>query len=205
MSKHEGKREGNRVSHKLSALLRHGASEAGLSMDAAGWAEIGDVLRALRITRDAMMLAVEENNKARFEIRGERIRACQGHSLRGMPVTEDALEASWTRWEGEGSVWHGTQIAAVASIVREGILPGARTHVHLAEAIDSTVGKRANVDVMLEVSPLLLRQHGIGLFVSSNGVLLARKVPPPALVGVRPMTERARRQEQSLRAILSGA
>jgi putative RNA 2'-phosphotransferase len=197
MSKHEG----NRGSHKLSWLLRHGADEAGLDMDAAGWASVDDVLRLARMSRAALESVVVENNKARFEVRGGRIRACQGHSVRGMPVTQDALEASWERFPGEGPVWHGTRIAAVASIAREGILPGERTHVHLAEAVDSTVGKRANVDVMLEVSPARLASSGIGLFVSPNGVILARLVPPSAITGLRPMNDRARPKVDSLRAL----
>jgi putative RNA 2'-phosphotransferase len=170
-------------------------------MDAAGWADIGEVLRALRMTRDTLEATVEGNDKARFEVRGKRIRACQGHSLRGMPVTREALEGSWEPFGEEGPVWHGTRIAALAGIAREGILPGDRTHVHLAEALDSTVGKRANVDVMLEVSPPRLHAAGLDLFVSPNGVLLAREVPPSAIVGLRAMTERARRQEPVLRAM----
>jgi putative RNA 2'-phosphotransferase len=200
-----GKQEGNKASHRLSWLLRHGAGESGIDMDAAGWVEIAEVLRALRMTREAMEGAVRENDKARFEVRGGRIRACQGHSSQGMPVTAEALEASWERWEGEGPVWHGTRIAALASIAREGILPGERTHVHLAEALDSTVGKRANVDVMLEVSPVRLGERGLGLFVSPNGVLLCRAVPPEAIVGLRAMTDRSRRQGEALRALFGQA
>jgi putative RNA 2'-phosphotransferase len=200
-----GKQEGTKASHQLSWLLRHGAGEAGLDMDAAGWAEISDVLRVLRMSRATLEGAVRDNNKARYEVRGQRIRACQGHSRERMPVTLEALEASWEAYTEPGPVWHGTRIAALVGIAREGILAGERTHVHLAEAIDSTVGKRANVDLMLEVSPARLASHGIGLFVSPNGVILTRWVPPAAIVGLRPMTDRARRQSEALRAVLTGA
>jgi putative RNA 2'-phosphotransferase len=194
MSKHASK--------QLSWLLRHGAGEVGLEMDAAGWAEIADVLRALDMSRAALMEAVEHNDKGRLEVRGGRIRACQGHSLAGMPVTAEALEATWTPREGDAPVWHGTRTAALAGIAREGILPGARTHVHLAEAIDSVVGKRAAVDVMLEVAPARLREAGIGLFQSPNGVILARRVPAACIVGLVPMVEKARRREAELTALL---
>jgi putative RNA 2'-phosphotransferase len=197
------KHDENRVSHKLSWLLRHGANEAGLDMDAAGWAPIAAVLRALGMPRDALDAAVRENGKARYEVQGERIRACQGHSLAGMPVTLEALEASWAPYAGRGPVWHGTRIEAVASIARTGIHRGERTHVHLAEALDSRVGKRASVDVMLEVSPARLAAAAVGLFVSPNGVILARSVPPAAIVGIRPMTERARRQGPALSALIA--
>jgi putative RNA 2'-phosphotransferase len=201
MSKHDTKG----TSKKLSWLLRHGAGEAGLEMDAAGWAEVEDVRRLLHMGREALEAAVRDNDKSRLELRGTRIRACQGHSRQGMPVTCEALEATWEAYEDDGAVFHGTRIAALEGIARAGILPGERTHVHLAEAIDSTVGKRASVDVMIEVSPIRLRAGGIHLHRSPNGVILARHVPVSAIVGLVPMIERARRREAELRALFSAA
>jgi putative RNA 2'-phosphotransferase len=195
--------DGKRTSKKLSWLLRHGALEAGLAMDAAGWAEVDDVRRVLGMSRGALEAAVRDNEKQRLELRGTRMRASQGHSLDGMPVTCEALEASWEVHEGGTTVFHGTRIAALAGIAREGILPGERTHVHLAEATDSTVGKRSAVDVVLEVSPLALRGLGLSLYRSPNGVVLARRVPAPAIVGLLPQVERARRKEAELRQLFA--
>ena len=186
----------------LSWLLRHGAREAGLPMDAAGWVEIVDVLRVGRLSRPALDEIVRENNKQRLQVDGERIRASQGHSLEGCPVTCEALEASWAEWDDAGSIWHGTRPEAVASIAQQGLLPQGRTHVHLAEATDSTVGKRANVGVLLEVSPERLRAAGLPVFVSPNGVLLVRRVPPSCIVGLQALTRRARSEEASLRRAL---
>ena len=199
------KNDSSGASKKLSWLLRHGAGEAGLEMDAAGWAEVEDVRRILHMGRGALEAAVEDNTKARLELRGTRIRACQGHSLRGMPVTCEALEATWEEVAEDTPVFHGTRMAALEGIAREGILPGERTHVHLAEAIDSTVGKRAAVDVMIEVSPPLLRARGLRLHRSPNGVILARHVPVGSITRRRPVIERARRREGELRAIFGFA
>ncbi|MBI2706205.1 MAG: RNA 2'-phosphotransferase [Actinobacteria bacterium] len=85
-----------RRSKQLSWLLRHSANEAGLSMDEAGWADVEEVLVVLDMTRANLLDAVETNDKGRAQLDGARIRACQGHSLVGMPVTQDALERSWT-------------------------------------------------------------------------------------------------------------
>ncbi len=198
-------KETKRLSHALSALLRHGAGEAGLAMDAAGWARIDDVLAKTRATREALDAVVRESNKSRLEVRGEHVRACQGHSLAGMPVTLEALEASWALDLRDEAVWHGTSVAAAASIAREGIVAGERTHVHLAAATDSVVGKRAGVDVMLQVDPARLRAEGIGLYRSSNGVLLARRVPLGCITGLRAETRPARDEEHRLRALFGGA
>ena len=106
---------------------------------------------------------------------------------------QDTLKRlSWTIFEGEGSLWHGTQPEAVESIARQGLLRGGRTHVHLAESRDSSVGKRASVGVLLEISPARLRAAGQTMFQSPNGVILCRHVPPACIVGVHPLTKRAR-------------
>ena len=191
-----------RTSKRLSWLLRHGAGESGLKMTEAGWASLDDVRAALRCSRETIQAAVEHNNKSRFQVRDGLIRASQGHSREGMPVTREALEASWTRYVGDGLVWHGTHVDAVEGIARDGIHSGGRTHVHLAAALDSRVGKRANVHVMLGADPASMRARGVELFESPNGVVLARRVPAECLVSLRAMTRRAREEEARLRALL---
>lgn len=197
-----GRDQNTELSKKLSWLLRHGAPSQGIAMDAAGWVAVDDVLRALRISREELAQAVELNTKSRIDVRGERVRASQGHSTEGMPVTLDALEASWERLSSAGPLWHGTAIEALRGIAREGIVPQARTHVHLTDALDSRVGKRARVDVMIEISAPRLDALGIGVFQSQNGVVLVRRVPTSAIVGVRALSSRAQREEATLRGLL---
>ncbi|WP_437842276.1 RNA 2'-phosphotransferase [Sorangium sp. So ce1153] len=192
------------TSKKLSWLLRHGAPSLGIAMDAAGWVAVDDVLRALGLPRSRLDEVVENNTKNRLELRGDRVRASQGHSREGMPVTLAGLEASWEEVHGDAPIWHGTSVDAVRSIAREGIRPAARTHVHCTDALDSAVGKRANVDVMLEISPARLRARGIGVFRSQNGVILAREVPVGCLVGLVPIVARAKREAEALRGLLFG-
>ncbi|WP_437760913.1 RNA 2'-phosphotransferase [Sorangium sp. So ce1389] len=192
------------TSKKLSWLLRHGAPSLGIAMDDAGWVAVDDVLRALGIPRSQLDEVVENNTKNRLEIRGDRVRASQGHSREGMPVTLAGLEASWEEVHGDAPIWHGTSVDAVRGIAREGIRPAARTHVHCTDALDSAVGKRANVDVMLEISPAQLRARGIGVFRSQNGVILAREVPVRCVVGLVPIAARAKREAEALRGLLFG-
>jgi len=191
-----------KASKQLSWLLRHGAPSVGVAMDAAGWVAVSDVLKHLGISRSELAVVVAENNKSRLELAGDRIRACQGHSREGMPVTLEALEASWDLYEGRESVWHGTHVGAARGIGREGILPGERTHVHLAEATESRVGKRANVDMLIEISPERLREAGFLIYRSSNGVLLCRLVPPAAFIGLETVSQAAKRSESALRSEL---
>jgi putative RNA 2'-phosphotransferase len=166
-----------RRSRRLSWLLRHGAGQAGLAMNTAGWAPIDEVMAVLGIDRAQLDEAVERNDKRRLEVDGDRIRACQGHSLDGMPVTRAALEATWRPVRPSDPLWHGTGVASLAPIAARGLHPGRRSHVHLAAAPDSRVGKRARVDLLLGVDPARLAAAGLGVFEAPNGVLLVREVP----------------------------
>jgi putative RNA 2'-phosphotransferase len=191
-------------SKKLSWLLRHGASEVGLDMDEAGWVDVDAVLHALHMSLDELEYVVRENDKSRLELVDGRVRACQGHSIDNHAVTREGLEGSWKRYTSDESVWHGTNIEAVRSIAREGILAVGRTHVHLAPTKVSKVGKRASVHVMLEISPMRVRAAGLNLYVASNGVVLAREIPPSCVVGLHAMTKRAREAQSQIAALFEG-
>ncbi|MDG1478973.1 MAG: RNA 2'-phosphotransferase [Myxococcota bacterium] len=191
-----------RTSKYLSWLLRHGANEAGLSMDKAGWAKTADVRRLARLSPQALDEIIATNNKTRLQVDGDRIRANQGHSMDGTPVTLNALENSWVVWDGSTSIWHGTQPALVLSIARAGLLAQSRSHVHLAASVDSRVGKRAGVGVLLEIDPARVRAAGLPIFISDNGVILTRRVPPDAIIALHPLSRRARSAAPTLREAL---
>lgn len=171
-----------RRARRLTWLLRHGAGEVGLAMDAAGFVSVPDALAASGLSEAELAQVVASDNKSRFERRGDQIRAAQGHSLERTPVTLEGLEASWTPWTGDGPLWHGTTAEAAGIIEVEGIHPMGRSHVHLALRPDSRVGKRAGVEVLLGVSPARLAAAGRTIWLSANGVALVRDVPPGCIV-----------------------
>ncbi|MEM9073719.1 MAG: tRNA 2'-phosphotransferase [Myxococcota bacterium] len=188
------------LSKKLSWLLRHGASDEGIPMDAAGWVRVDHLLAHLSISRETLEELVRTNTKQRIQVEGSRVRACQGHSF-SVPVTREALEASWAPYGTEEPAWHGTSVDAVSSIAAEGILPRQRTHVHLAPSTDSAVGKRSNVHVLLRVSPSRMSAAARALFVSPNGVVLAREVPAACIDGVHCVSKKARAQADAFASL----
>lgn len=190
-------------SKKLSWLLRHGARESRLTMDEAGFASVTDVLRLTRLSREQLDFVVTHNSKSRFEVRGERVRAVQGHSPEGTPVTLEGLERSWEEVLGDARLYHGTSVEAARAILDSaGVHAAARSHVHLAPTRDATVGKRAGVDVLLVISPVLLREAGLRVFRAPNGVLLARAVPRDAVTDILAATATGTRMLGTLRCRL---
>ena len=161
-------------------------------MDDAGWTEVSALLALMEIDRPALDELVAQNSKRRLQVVGDRIRACQGHSAIGMPVTRSGLEASWASYEGHGLLWHGTSLDALESIGAEGLHSQTRTHVHLAATPDSPVGKRASVQVLLAVSVDRMRQANENLWQAPNGVVLARRIPRDCIEGAAPVGKQAR-------------
>lgn len=77
-----------RVSKRLSYVLRHDPSSVGVTLDAAGWVDVDELLAGLRshgtrLSRDELDELVAGSDKRRFAFdgTGTRIRASQGHSV----------------------------------------------------------------------------------------------------------------------------
>src|SRR5262249_59849267 len=76
------------ISKRLSFVLRHRPESIGLSLDAAGWTNVDELLAAfaqhgLTLSRTALEAVVATNDKKRFAFSadGKKNRAVQGHSV----------------------------------------------------------------------------------------------------------------------------
>lgn len=170
------------ISKSVSYQLRH----SDIAMDSAGWANVEDLLARIKTSPTILQRVIDANNKKRFELSadGSRIRAVQGHST--TQVSDEGMEGSWEPVDPQGlSFYHGTMRRNVPSILLNGIRSMERTHVHLAAEKNSSVGKRHNVDALIEVSGDKLAESGIPVFRAPNGVILAKTVPPSAITSVQ--------------------
>lgn len=166
-----------RVSKFLSRHLRHRPADIGLTLDEGGWVDVEDLLAACArhgvvITRDELEHVVESNDKRRFTMDGNRIRANQGHSVEVdlglVPVKPPQL------------LYHGTVAANLAKIRAEGLRPMARHDVHLSSDVDTAtrVGSRRGKPVVLTVQAEAMYDEGYEFWISANGVWLVAEVPP---------------------------
>jgi putative RNA 2'-phosphotransferase len=161
----------------LSLVLRHRPERIGLSLDAAGWADIAELIRLSQahrpLTYDVIQAVVAGSDKQRFAISedGLRIRANQGHSI----AVDLALEVV----APPGRLYHGTATRFVDAIRREGLLRRDRHHVHLSAGIDTArrVGARHGTPVVLTIHAMEMAAAGHAFRCSANGVWLADAVP----------------------------
>lgn len=118
-----------KISKYLAKHLRHRPERIGLTLDPGGWADVGDLIAAsarhgFALTRDEIEHVVAANDKRRYELDGNRIRAVQGHSVPvdlGLPVVPPP-----------DLLYHGTVGRFVEAILRDGLLPMERHAVHLS-------------------------------------------------------------------------
>jgi len=168
-------KEIKRVSKWLSRHLRHRSPV--ITPDREGWALLSNVISASpgRVTLEAIEIAVAGNDKQRFTIDGDRIRANQGHSI--------DVDLKLERLEPPEFLYHGTYHKAVAAITAGGLLKMKRHHVHMSEDTGTavTVGRRSGSPVLFKVKAREMSRVGYHFFRSANGVWLTERVPPEYL------------------------
>ncbi|MGW4209924.1 RNA 2'-phosphotransferase [Lentzea sp. NPDC004789] len=160
-----------RLSKRMSKALRHRPERVGLTLDPAGWVPVTDLLTALGITEAELREVVDRNDKKRFTIDGDRIRANQGHSVEvdlGLPaaIPPDTL-------------FHGTVARFLDDIMRDGLRPMSRHDVHLSPDRETArrVGARRGRPVILAVDAKAMSDAGHEFRLSANGVWLTGHVP----------------------------
>jgi|SRR5450830_89044 len=168
-----------KTSKFLSLILRHAPETIGLTLDAQGWADIGQLLELASrhgqiITIEQLHEVVARDSKTRYAISadGLRIRANQGHSLAAVDINLPPARPPEL-------LYHGTASRFVTAIQASGLLPRSRNHVHLSADRETAVavGARHGQPVVLTVNAARMQAQGQVFYVSENGVWLTDAVP----------------------------
>jgi putative RNA 2'-phosphotransferase len=174
------------TSKRLSYVLRHAPASIGLSLDAAGWVDVDDLLAALAahgtpLSRAQLDDVVARNDKQRFALdpTGTRIRASQGHSV---PV-----QLGYGTSDPPAELFHGTVERFLPAILADGLRPGNRHAVHLSADVATArrVGGRRGRPVVLRVDAAAMAAVGATFTRSDNGVWLVDAVPARYLSVIR--------------------
>lgn len=167
----------------MSLVLRHQPALAGLVLDAAGWTSVDALLRGAAaagtpFTREELDEIVRTSDKQRYALcpEGDRIRANQGHTVE--------VDLGYALGEPPECLFHGTVERFLAAIREQGLLRGARHHVHLSAARETAVnvGQRRGKPIVLEIGARQMAAEGHEFFLSANGVWLTAAVPPRYIV-----------------------
>jgi len=167
------------ISRVITYALRHRPEGLGITLNKAGWVNVGDLLDGLsshghQITLDELHTIVSQNDKQRFAFSpdGAMIRANQGHSvgvnLGLKPVPPPVV------------LYHGTHVGAVQAILKSGIKKQSRHDVHLSATRETatSVGQRHGKPVVLTIDCKRMYNDGHQFRLSANAVWLTEEVPP---------------------------
>ncbi|MFD7287829.1 RNA 2'-phosphotransferase [Streptomyces sp. NPDC059863] len=166
-----------KVSKYLAKHLRHQPERIGITLDANGWVPVDELMTAaaahgFRLSRAGLDHVVAVNDKRRFTIDGDRIRANQGHTV--------AVDLELAPAQPPAYLYHGTVARNLDAIRAEGLRPMDRHHVHLSPDRETAtrVGARRGRPVVLPVDAGAMHRDGLVFHVSANGVWLTDSVPP---------------------------
>ncbi|MCL4131250.1 UNVERIFIED_CONTAM: hypothetical protein GTU68_035451 [Idotea baltica] len=169
------------VSKFLSYTLRHHPEDIGITLDPNGWANVEELItkapEKFALNRALLDEVVATNDKKRFAFSedGTCIRASQGHSA--------TVDLNIAPTEPPETLFHGTATRFLDSILRDGLNPGSRQHVHLSpDALTARkVGERHGKPVILTLPARDMHKAGHVFYCSANGVWLTDKVAASAL------------------------
>lgn len=174
-----------RMSKFLSLVLRHKPEVAGLALDENGWIGIDELLAGCKtaghmISRSAFDEIVVTNEKKRFTVEGDRVRAAQGHSV--------DIDLGYQPVKPPDVLYHGTATQFLDSIRKTGLQPQARQHVHLPSSLITAVdvGKRRGEAAIVAVKAKQAYEAGVLFYQADNGVWLSEEIAPQFLLTPMP-------------------
>lgn len=174
----------------LSYLLRHKPEAAKLTLDKEGWCSIAQLLANTDFTRVELLEIVDTDAKGRYTVNEPRhssvpatmIRAAQGHSTQGVKMTFKVAIPPV-------KLFHGADDRVIDVIMKQGLLPIKRHHVHLSADIGTAEmvgGRRKSGFTILSIDAKQMVTDGHKFFISENGVWLSDHVPPNYLSKEKP-------------------
>ena len=133
------------------------------------------------------IVATDEKGRYRLSPDGERIKACQGHSI---PWVEPELEQ---RTPPE-YLYHGTTTEALEEIQKSGAIlrmSWHAVHLHADENTAWQVAKRRKnkTPIVLKIDAIAMTAVGFTFSVSKNGVWFCDHVPTEYLCSVITLTD----------------
>ncbi|TDJ66737.1 MAG: hypothetical protein E2O39_15980 [Planctomycetota bacterium] len=164
------------ITRSLAYMLRHQPEEFDLELDAHGYGEMGDVVRALNerlgepIEEGDVRAAIDSGDRQRYEIEGDRIRALYGHSIHIEPG--EPAEPPELLYVGVGSRDAGRAESF-------GLKGGRRTFLHLALTYEDAqeTGRRIAPEYAV-ITVHASEAFGSGVaFYDRKSLFLAEEIP----------------------------
>ncbi|WP_456330515.1 RNA 2'-phosphotransferase [Archaeoglobus sp.] len=161
----------------ISGVLRHFPDKFGLNMDENGWVNLESLARIVkRKYRWANIWLIKalvySDEKQRYELKDDKIRARYGHSvdvkLNDLPQAEEDV------------LYYGTSEEEAHRMLEIGIKPVNQRYVHLSTTIEKSkevASIRTDTPIVLEIDAKKAREDGIRIVKANDLIALAEEIP----------------------------
>lgn len=161
----------------ISGVLRHFPDKFGLNMDENGWVNLESLARVVkRRYRWANIWLIKalvySDEKQRYELKDDKIRARYGHSvdvkLNDLPEAEEDV------------LYYGTSEEEAHRMLEIGIKPVNQRYVHLSTTIEKSkevASIRTDTPIVLEIDAKKARKDGIRIVKANDLIALAEEIP----------------------------
>jgi putative RNA 2'-phosphotransferase len=173
------------LSKLMAYILRNRPDEFGLVLDEDGFISLKELQKTIAeeegwtyVRRSHIIEVAYTNNRERFEIQDEKIRATYGHSLPHRIHYESAAPPK--------ILYHGTRRRAYPYILQQGLHPMGRQYVHLATSSELAmrIGRRRDLQpLLLEIQAQRASEEGVPFYQANPLIYLADHIPPSYITG----------------------
>jgi len=169
-----------RLGRFISGALRHFPDDLGLAMNQHGWVDLDVLVDAMRTrykwsNKEKLFSIIESDEKSRYEIKANKIRARYGHSVDvDLDYEENTLP----------ELYYGASREEVDILLEKGIKPVRQRYVHLSTSVDKAreVAKIHTEDpVLLVVNAEEAQNDGVAILSATENIVLADEIPPQYL------------------------
>jgi len=180
-------KESDKLGRVLALVLRHAPEKFDVEMDINGWVDTNGLCDGIKSQRrdfhwlrpwhfEAVSVTEE---KGRYEVEGQRIRATYGHSIE--------IEIDLPTDDIPDSLFYPVDPDEVDDVIKLGIKGGDRRHVHLSKSISKAYeagSVRINSPSIVEVDAVRAIADGIDIYRAGKLVFLTEGVPPQYMLKV---------------------
>jgi putative RNA 2'-phosphotransferase len=169
-----------RLGRFISGALRHFPDDLGLAMNQHGWVDVDFLVDAMRTrykwsSKEKLFSIIESDEKGRYELKGNKIRARYGHSV---DVDLDYDENT------QPELYYGASREEVDILLEKGIRPVKQRYVHLSTSADKAreVAKIHTEDpVLLVINAREAQNDGVAILSATENIVLSDEIPPQYL------------------------
>lgn len=165
-----------RLGRFISGALRHFPDDLGLAMNQHGWVDVDVLCDAMKTrykwsNKEKLFSIIESDEKGRYEVKGNKIRARYGHSVDvDLDFPDNTLP----------ELYYGASREEVDILLEKGIKPIRQRYVHLS----TTVEKANEVASIHTEDPVLLainaeeaQKDGVRLLSATENIVLSEEIP----------------------------